>query len=112
MSEDSISRERFKLMERKLYRGIATPSMILTIAFGAWLASDNWSYYVIAEWFWAKISLVLLLVIYHYACAHYMTLLREERSVYSHVFFRWFNEFPVIILVCVILLVELQPSIG
>ena len=43
-SEDKISRDRFHIMERKLYRGIATPSMVATLVFGLALASLNWDY--------------------------------------------------------------------
>jgi protoporphyrinogen IX oxidase len=111
MSEDQISRERFQVMERKLYRGIATPSMIVTVLLGLWLASFNWDYYRQAGWFWIKIGLVGLLMGYHHMCGRYMRMLREEQSQHSHVFFRWFNEAPVLILVAVILLVELQPQL-
>jgi putative membrane protein len=111
MSDDQISRERFQVMERKLYRGIATPSMLVTIALGIWLASFNWDYYQTATWFWLKVGLVVALVGYHHMCARYMRLLREESSSHSHVFFRWFNEAPVLILIAVVLLVELQPQL-
>ncbi len=110
MSDDKISRERFQIMERKLYRGIATPAMIATLILGGWLVSYNWTYYQAASWFWLKIALVFILVGYHHLCARYMRLLREEDSPHSHVFFRWFNEAPVLILIAVVLLVELQPT--
>lgn len=111
MAEDQISRDRFKIMERKLYRGIGTPSMIATVVLGFWVASFNWAYYSHATWFWIKVALVAILIGYHHVCGRYVKLFKEDRNVKNHIFFRWFNEFPVIILIAAILLVVLrQPS--
>lgn len=109
MSEDHISRERFKVMERKLYRGIATPSMIATIIFGAWLSHLNWAYYAQSIWYWSKLALVVILVGYHHACLVYLKQLRDDRCQRSHVFFRWFNEFPVLLLLGIVILVVVKP---
>ena len=109
MSEDHISRERFKVMERKLYRGIATPSMIATIIFGAWLSHLNWAYYAQSTWYWSKLVLVVILVGYHHACLVYLKQLRDDRCQRSHVFFRWFNEFPVLLLLGIVILVVVKP---
>lgn len=109
MSEDHISRERFKVMERKLYRGIATPSMIATIVFGAWLSHLNWAYYAQSIWYWSKLVLVVILVGYHHACLVYLKQLRDDRCQRSHVFFRWFNEFPVLLLLGIVILVVVKP---
>ena len=109
MSEDHISRERFKVMERKLYRGIATPSMIATLIFGAWLSHLNWAYYAQSTWYWSKLVLVVILVGYHHACLAYLKQLRDDRCQRSHVFFRWFNEFPVLLLLGIVILVVVKP---
>ncbi|HSX86218.1 MAG TPA: CopD family protein [Cellvibrio sp.] len=109
MSEDHVSRERFKIMERKLYRGIATPSMIATIIFGAWLSHLNWAYYSQSIWYWSKLVLVIVLVGYHHACLIYLKQLRDDRCQRSHVFFRWFNEFPVLLLLGIVILVVVKP---
>lgn len=109
MSEDETSRERFKIMERKLYRGIATPSMVVVILLGAWMSHLNWAWYSQTGWYWCKLILVAILMGYHHACAVYMRQLKEERCRKSHVFFRWFNEFPVLLLVGIILLVVVKP---
>src|SRR4029079_11127282 len=61
MSEDSISLERFKTMERKLYYGIMTPSAILATGFGIWLFSFNSAFYLQATWMRWKLALVLVL---------------------------------------------------
>ncbi len=108
MSEDTISRERFKVMERKLFRGIATPSMIAVVVLGAWTASFNWAYYSGATWFWLKMALVGILLVYHHMCGVYLRRFAENRMSHGHVFFRWFNEFPVVGLVAIVLLVVLK----
>ena len=109
MAEDTLSRERFKVMERKLYRGIGTPSMVLTIFFGTWLVALSPAYYFSSGWFHAKLALVALLVVYHFACLHFMRRFRADANTRSHVFFRWFNEVPVLMLVGIVILVIVKP---
>lgn len=110
MSDDKISRERFKIMERKLLRGIGTPSMVATLILGAWVAAYNWEYYQSALWFWLKIALVLILVIYHFLCVYLWKQFCLDKNTRSHIFYRWFNEFPVLLLVAIICLVVVKPS--
>src|SRR5690606_41064294 len=57
MSEDQTSRERFKVMERKLYRGIMTPSMIATLIFGAWMIALNPAWFSTGGWLHAQLAL-------------------------------------------------------
>ena len=109
MSEDTISRERFKLMERKLYRGIMTPSAIVTLALGFWMIYLNLDYYQYTMWIKLKLVLVLLLVAYHAACGHFLRAFAEDRNTRSHVFFRVFNELPVLLLIAIVLLAVLKP---
>ena len=106
MSEDAPSRERFKLMERKLFYGIMTPGAVLTIAFGLWL----WlGYDFYGGWLHAKMALVAVLVAYHAYCGKIMVDFKHDRNCHGHVFYRWLNELPVLLLIAIILLVELQP---
>ncbi len=106
MSEDTASRERFKIMERKLFFGIMTPGAILTIVFGLWL----WlGYGFYGGWLYAKIALVAVLVVYHGYCGKLMIDFKQDRNRHGHVFYRWLNELPVVVLIAIILLVELQP---
>jgi putative membrane protein len=109
MSEDSISRERFKMMERKLYRGIAEPSLLAVLVLGAWLSYLNWGYYSGAVWYWCKLVLVATLIGYHHLCGIYLKQLRDDRCHKNHVFFRWFNEFPVLPLVGIVILAVVKP---
>lgn len=106
---DETGRERFKIMERKLYRGIATPSMVITVALGFWLISYNPAGYFSQGWLHAKLALVAVLVAYHFYCGHLVKIFRDDANRRSHVFYRWFNEFPVLILIAVVILVTVKP---
>jgi putative membrane protein len=109
MCEDEAGNERFKIMERKLYRGIMTPSAIVTVALGFWMLQLNQAYYTTVWWIKLKLVLVLLLVLYHAACGHFLRRFAENSNTRSHVFFRFFNELPVLLLVPVVLLAVLKP---
>jgi len=106
-ASDRISIERFKVMERKLFWGIATPGGVLTVVFGLWLWL-GW-FQGAGGWLHAKLALVGVLVAYHVWCGMLMLDLRNERNARSHVWFRWFNEFPVLVLVAIVLLVVFKP---
>ena len=107
MTEDQAWRERFKLMERKLYWGIMTPGGVLTVVFGLWLWL-GW-FRGASGWFHAKIALVALLVGYHLWCWRLLRAFAAERNTRSHVWFRWFNEVPVVILFATVFLVVFKP---
>ncbi|MBU6459532.1 MAG: protoporphyrinogen oxidase HemJ [Proteobacteria bacterium] len=107
MSEDTISHDRFCTMERKLYFGIMAPGMILTILFGLWLMLG---YGFHGAWLNIKLSLVAVLVAYHLYCGKLMQDFHSGKNQHSHIFFRWFNEFPVILLIAIVLLAVLKPS--
>ena len=109
MSEDQISRDRFKIMERKLYRGIMTPSAIATVLLGGWLISFNPSYYMSEWWMHAKLGLVVILILYHIACWRFLLAFRDDRNTRDHKFFRYFNEFPVLLLIAIVILVVVKP---
>lgn len=110
MSDDSTSNERFKVMERKLFYGIMTPGMILTLIFGIWLLIDYaWAAWGNALWLQVKLGLIVVTVIYHFICLKYLLAFKHDRNEKSHVFYRWFNEFPVLILIAVIFLAVLKP---
>jgi protoporphyrinogen IX oxidase len=109
MSEDQASRERFKIMERKLLRGIGNPSMIAVFIFGGWMSHLNWAYYSHEIWYWCKLALVSMLAAYHHACVVYFKQLRDDKCTKTHVFFRWFNELPVLLLIGIVILVVVRP---
>lgn len=109
MAEDEISRERFTLMERKLFFGIATPGGVLTTIFGIWLLMFDWAHYMQMYWLHAKLILVIGLWAYHLYCAKLWLNFKRGENPYTHVFFRFFNEIPTVILIAVIILTEVKP---
>lgn len=106
MADDESSIERFKVMERKLLYGIMTPGGVLTIASGLWLWF-GWGFY--GGWLTVKLLLVAVLIVYHAWCAKLVIEFRDGRNRHSHVWYRWFNEFPVLILFAVVFLVVMKP---
>ena len=109
MADDQPSIERFKLMERKLYRGIANPSMIATVGLGLWLVGMAPQAYLSQDWFYVKALLVILLIGYHHMCLAHMKKLATDSSEKTHVYFRFFNEVPVIFMVAIVILVIVKP---
>ena len=110
MCDDESGNERFKVMERKLYRGIMTPSAILTLILGVWLMS----FYPLEallqmHWLHAKLILVALLFAYHGMCGRMLRDFANNNNQRSHVYYRWFNELPVFILIAVIILAVVKP---
>jgi putative membrane protein len=109
MAEDQISKDRFKIMERKLYRGIMTPSMIVVLGLGFWMITLNAGYYLSQGWMQAKLALVALLVGYHFMCGLLLKKFAQDIDDKGHVFYRWFNEIPVLFLIAIIILVVVRP---
>ena len=110
MSDDDISNDRFKIMERKLYNGIMTPSMIITLIFGFWMLYDYaWLAYGTMGWLHAKLGLIAVLVGYHFYCGKLLKDFKFDRNTRSHVWYRWFNEIPVILLIAIIILAVRKP---
>lgn len=106
---DSISIERFKVMERRLFRGIMTPSAVLALACGLVLHF----YYGIGQgagWMHAKLALVLVLIAHHVYLGKLMIDFRHDRNRHGHVFYRWLNEIPAApVLFLVVILVVVKP---
>jgi putative membrane protein len=106
MTDDRVSHERFIVMERKLYWGIMTPGGVLTILFGLWLWFA-WGF--TGGWLHAKVALTALLVAYHVWCGKLMLDFRAGQNRRSHVWFRWFNEAPTLVLFAAVILVVVKP---
>ena len=105
MAEDEISINRFEIMERKLFWGIMTPGGILTILFGLLLIPS----YGLPDWLKIKLFLIVLLVIYHVWCGVLMYKFKAKENIHGHVWFRFFNEVPVVFLILIILLAVFKP---
>ena len=106
-AESRAERERLLLMARKLLRFttmLAVPAVLL----GMWLLVG----YGIgrgAGWMHAKLAVVALVIAYHFACARLLRRIETGMSVRSHVWYRWFNEAPVVLLVAAVILVVVKP---
>ena len=110
MCDDELGNERFKVMERKLYRGIMTPSAILVLILGIWLMSFYPLEAILQmHWLHAKLILVTLLFGYHGMCGRILRDFADNKNLRSHIYYRWFNELPVIILLAVIVLAVVKP---
>ena len=110
MSVDEISNERFKIMERKLFFGIMTPGMVVTFIFGIWMLADYaWAMYSSMGWLHVKLTLLALMLVYHYFCYVWLLDFKYDRNQRSHVFYRWINEVPVLFLVGIIILAVVKP---
>lgn len=102
---DNAVSEQLKLMEYRLYR-FMLPLAILAIIFGLWL----WlGYGISGAWLHAKLLMVLLLVMYHFYCGKLMRDFKLDQNRHSHVWYRWFNELPVVLLLGIVILVEVKP---
>jgi len=106
---DAVATQRLLLMARKLYR-FMTPLALGTIVFGAWL----WMGFGIGRgpgngWMHAKLFMVILLIGYHHACGSMLKKFEMGTNKRSHVWLRWFNEVPVILLLAIVTLVVVKP---
>jgi putative membrane protein len=105
MVTDSATSERLKLMERKLYR-FMLPLALLALGFGLWL----WlGYGVTGRWMHPKLMLVAVLIGYHFYCGKLIEGFKHDRNKHSHVWYRWFNELPVVVLTIIVILAVVKP---
>ena len=110
MSDDKISIDQFKIMEKKLFYGIATPGGLLTIIFGfCLLVSNGMTSYSGQLWLSLKMILIAVLVLYHIYCFSLLQDFKYDRNKHTHIWYRWFNEVPVLILVGIVLLAIIKP---
>ena len=108
--EGQAERDRLLLMSRKLYRFMG-PLMVLALALGLWL----WLYYGIGlggegnGWMHAKLVIVILLLGYHHLLGQQLKRFARGQNPHSHVWYRWFNELPVLLLLAAVVLVVVKP---
>jgi putative membrane protein len=109
-TQDEASLERFEIMERRLY-AIMTIGAVLAAVFGFWLlfGYDLWVFSSGTLWLHLKLALVILLVAYHLWCSVLMRELAARRDRHSHVWFRWFNEIPTVLLIAIVVLAVVRP---
>jgi len=111
-TEDKAGNERFKIMERKLF-WFTIPWMILTLGFGIWMLYDYaWLVFGKMMWLHIKLTLIALLVAYQIYCWKLVKDFANDNNRHSHVWYRWFNEAPVLILVAIVLLAVVGRGYG
>ncbi len=107
--EDEIGNERLKVQERKLF-AIMTIGAVLTAIFGFWLL---FAYHIptlqVSGWLHTKLVLVAALVAYHVWCLILVRAFRADQNRRGHVFYRWFNEFPALVLIAIVILAVVRP---
>lgn len=105
MVEDEATLTRLELMEHKLYR-FMFPLAVLALTFGLWL----WlGYGITGGWMHIKLLLVTFLVAYHFYCGKLLRDFKVRRNQHGHIWYRWFNEIPVLVLFVVVILVVVKP---
>lgn len=107
-SDHPETRAQLAVMSRRLYRFV-TPFMVLTVLFGIGIIAGNADYYLAATWLWLKLALVACLIIYHFICGRFVKAINADTDDRSHVFYRFFNEVPVLFLFAIVFLVVLKP---
>ena len=108
-AQDSVSHDRFLVMERKLF-AIMTIGAVLTAIFGLWMLVDYaWTAWSGSIWLWAKLILVAGLIAYHLYCLKIVREFRAGTARHSHVFYRWINEIPALLLIAIVLLAVVKP---
>jgi putative membrane protein len=108
MAEDATTRETLKVMERKLLIMMHLGG-VLTWIFGLALIFAWPGVYLSMGWLHAKLVLVLVLVVYHLWCWRLVRMFASDANTRSHVWYRWFNEVPVLFLIAIVLLAILKP---
>jgi putative membrane protein len=106
---DTVSRERFVVMERRLF-GIMTIGMVLAVAFGAAMVFTQPGYLSLG-WLRVKLVLVAPLVFHHFWCRRLMRDLERGERVRSQRWYRWFNEVPGILLIAIVILAVVKPPL-
>ncbi|WP_026791469.1 protoporphyrinogen oxidase HemJ [Pleomorphomonas oryzae] len=106
--QGSVQSETFKVMERRLFKGIMRPAMYGTWIFGLWLGVKG-GWFSASSWLWLKLLLVLGLTVYHYQLDAWRKAFERDVNRHSSRFFRMMNELPTLLLFAILVLVVLKP---
>lgn len=106
--ESVAERERLMLMASKLFR-FMTVLAVPALGLGFWLWLGYGDMIALGGWLHVKLLLVALLLGYHHACWLMLKKFRAGHNRRNHVWYRWFNEAPVVLLVLVVVLVVVKP---
>jgi protoporphyrinogen IX oxidase len=106
---DSVSIERFVIMERRLF-ALMTIGALLAAGFGIAMVATQPAY-LAAPWLQLKLACVVLLIAYHLWCYRIVAALRTDRNAHSPRWFRWFNEVPSVLLIAIVVLAVVKPGL-
>ncbi len=98
-----------KIQEYKLYKYIGTPAMIATVASGLTMIALNPELFHGARWLDLKLTLVILLLVYHFDCKKHLNALRDDKSTKRGKFFRAYNEIPTLLMIGIVIFVIVKP---
>ena len=107
-----ILSDQFEIMEKRLWWIITTPAMILTILFGTWMIMENPDYYLHASWMHAKLTFVVLLIIYHFICQKIMKDLARGKFHWKSNQLRLWNEGATLALVAIVFIVSMKHAMN
>lgn len=109
VSVGSDQDKRFALMEKRLYRQIMTPAMIMTFLTGAIMASlphvIDWN----SIWWWVKVTCVLGMACYQGVCGMWRLDFAEGKNVRSERFYRYMNEIPTVLMMIIVIMIVVRP---
>ncbi|KIZ34400.1 MULTISPECIES: protoporphyrinogen oxidase HemJ [Rhodopseudomonas] len=99
--------ETFKIMERRLYKAIMTPAMVVAWIVGLYIAWDR--NFLMEGWFHGKLTLVVLMTVIHFFLGHWVLAFAADRNQHSHKFYRIINEIPTVLMIGAVILVIVKP---
>jgi len=108
--KDQVSHEHFKIMEKKLYYYITTPAGVLTLIFGFWVMSYNFSGYLQEPWMHVKLTLVFLLVIYHAYLGKVVAAFQQDKNKHKMGFYHFLHALPALFLILIVILAVVKPG--
>ncbi len=110
VARGSLESERFKVMERRLYKQIMMPAMISSWLWGIIMVLTPGAVDWTAPWWHTKLLAVILMSGFQGACSKWRKLFLEDRNTKSHKFYRWANEVPTVLMIIIVFMVIVQPG--
>lgn len=105
----SETSEKFKIMERRLLRGIMTPSMVAVLILGGILVANLGTAAAMSGWLLVKLVCVAGIFAVHMGCVSWTRAFAEDRNTRPHTFFRWINEVPALLMLIIVVMAVVKP---
>lgn len=106
MTTEQAVKDQLCIMERKLLYYIMWPAMIITFITGFLLMGSET---IVGAWLTVKLVLVGVLALFHFSCDHFVSVFHSGSNTRTHCFFRWYNEFPTVLLITIVILAVVKP---